>query len=115
MDRFLAELNAEYERVRELYESEMELRSPRRYYIEFDPEETKVLDVLNTLRAIRAREEGAMQGGRRRGDILTPVVCAALLEKPGWSVERLADWLGLGPKRVEEIVNEGRKFLTAGS
>lgn len=83
-NRFQAELEAALKRLaQEWYQREIELDPPRNYYIEFDPLETKDKEVLNAIKAIRAKEGYTSKGGREPNDELLPVMCCVLLEEPG--------------------------------
>lgn len=109
--RFPGEFEVDQERLtREQCEREIELDPPRNYYIPFDPEETTNDEVLKTLSAIRARE-GSTRAGRNPDSDLLPVMCALLLNKPGWTAELLADQLGVSKTRVGELGKDGLELL----
>jgi hypothetical protein len=81
---------------------------PPRYYVPFDPTEDTKKDIDRTVNAINEKEGRTPKGGRRADDDLLPVMCALLLEKPGWSPELLADQLRMSAKRVRELAKEGQ-------
>ena len=113
-NRFQGEFEAALKRLRqEWYQREIELDPPPHYYyVKFDPLETTDKEVLNALKATRAREGYASKGGREANDELLPVTCALLLgEPPGRSAEQLAEQLGLSIKRVQALARDGQKFL----
>jgi hypothetical protein len=110
--RFSKEIKGERDRLRaELYEREMDPDPPFRYYLEFDPAETTNNEILNLLPEIRAEEGPAQKAGRKPQDDLLPVMCARLLEKPGWTPELLAVQLGKSAKRVVELAKEGKALF----
>ncbi len=91
-------------------EREVELDPPR-YYLTYDPEEDTRKDVDHAVKSINEKEGRTPKGGRRADDDLLPVMCAVLLEKPGWSPELLADQLRMSAKRVRELAKEGQALL----
>jgi hypothetical protein len=92
------------------YEREVEFDSPL-YYVPFDPVEDTRKDFARAVNVIQEKEGLAQKAGRKPQDDLLPVMCAVLLEKPGWSPELLASQLGLSAKRVRELAKEGREAL----
>jgi hypothetical protein len=92
------------------YEREVELDSPL-YYVPFDPVVDTRKDFARAVNVIQEKEGLAQKAGRKPQDDLLPVMCAVLLEKPGWSPELLASQLGLSAKRVRELAKEGREAL----
>jgi hypothetical protein len=94
----------------EWYEPEAELDPPR-YYITFDPIEDTRKDVDRVLKAINEKLGLAQKAGRKPQDNLVLVMCAILLEKPGWSAGLLADQLRMSAKRVRELAKEGQALL----
>ena len=112
LNRFQGEIEVARNRLtQEWYQREIELDPPRKYYVEFDPLKTTDKEVLNAVRAIRAKEGYTSKGGREPNDELLPVMCCVLLERPGRTPEQLANQLGLSTKRVQKLAEEGRKFL----
>jgi hypothetical protein len=89
---------------------EVELDSPL-YYVPFDPVEDTRKDFARVVNAIQEKEGPAQKAGRKQQDDLLPVMCAVLLEKPGWSPELLADQLRMSAKRVRELAKEGQALL----
>jgi hypothetical protein len=89
------------------YEREVELDSPL-YYVPFDPVEDTRKDFARVVNAIQEKEGPAQKAGRKPQDDLLPVLCAVLLEEPGWSPELLASQLELSAKRVGELAREGQ-------
>jgi len=112
-NRFQDEFEAALKRLRqEWYQREIELDPPPHYYyVKFDPLESTNKEVLNALKAIRAKEGYTSKGGREPNDELLPVTCALLLGEPGRSAEQLANQLGLSIRRVQALAKEGREFL----
>ena len=92
------------------YEREVEFDPPR-YYVPFDAIEDTRKDLGRVLNAINEKVGPAQKAGRKPQDDLLPVMCAVLLEKPGWSPELLADQLGMSAKRVRELAKEGQALL----
>jgi hypothetical protein len=106
--RYQRELEAMQGRLKgHWYEREVYLDSPL-YYVPFDPVEDTRKDFARVVNAIQEKEGPAQKAGRKPQDDLLPVMCAVLLEKPGWSPELLADQLGLSAKRVWELAREGQ-------
>jgi hypothetical protein len=106
--RYQRELDARQNWLKwQWYAPEAELDPPR-YYITFDPIEDTRKDVGRVLTVINEKVGPAQKAGRRPQDDLLPVMCAVLPEKPGWSLELLADQLGLSVKRVRELAREGQ-------
>lgn len=60
------------------------------------------------INAIQEKERPAQKAGRKPQDDLLRVMCAVLLEKPGWTPALLASQLGLSAKRVVELAREGQ-------
>jgi hypothetical protein len=89
---------------------EVGLDSPL-YYVPFDPVEDTKKDVDRLVKAINEKVGPAQKAGRKPQDDLLPVLCAVLLEEPGWSPELLASQLELSAKRVGELAREGQALL----
>lgn len=109
--RYQRELEARNDWLKwQWYEREVEFDPPR-YYLTYDPKEDTKKDLDRIVNAINEKDGTAQKAGRKPHDALLPVMCAVLLEEPGWSPELLADQLRMSAKRVRELAKEGQVLL----
>jgi hypothetical protein len=112
MKRFGEELQKECEQAREHMERWLEWNPPRKYLIEYDPDEDTEEDVKRITEAIDAEHGLSPEGkkGRQAEGDFRRVQFARLLKK-GWTVERVATRYGYKTATVESYARKGKEAI----